>query len=383
MKYRYESFGGIVASDDPPFLAYVDRQFMRELGASPSPLWQGEEVIGQLSAPTEVHLCATNRCAVGCGHCYVGAGPADPEEADTATFKRMLDELASMNVFHIALGGGDALLREDIFELIAYTREVGLVPNLTVSGVGLTRKLAGQLGGLGQVNISLDGLGRRYGVYRNADHFDEVDRAIQFLVDAGVPTGINTVLGRDNFEHIESIVAYGVRRGVNEIEFLRLKPVGRGAVHARGKMMTHKQNCALWPTLSRLTEAFHLTLKVDCSFVPMLCYHQPDIELLHAAATCGCEAGNVLIGARSDGEVAGCSFLETTGMTLFDLHRRWHNNRALERLRRRVDHMAEPCRSCDFLPLCKGGCLAVSRSVHGDDYAPDPDCPIVVETAAP
>ena len=32
MKHRYENFGGIIASDAPPFLAFVDRQFMRDLG---------------------------------------------------------------------------------------------------------------------------------------------------------------------------------------------------------------------------------------------------------------------------------------------------------------------------------------------------------------
>jgi hypothetical protein len=29
MKYRYENFGGIVASENPPFLAFVDRTYMR------------------------------------------------------------------------------------------------------------------------------------------------------------------------------------------------------------------------------------------------------------------------------------------------------------------------------------------------------------------
>ena len=59
MRYRYETFGGIIASEDPPFLAFVDRRFMREQGLDASPLWQGAgEEIGLLSAPTEVHLAA-------------------------------------------------------------------------------------------------------------------------------------------------------------------------------------------------------------------------------------------------------------------------------------------------------------------------------------
>jgi hypothetical protein len=32
MQYRYENFGGIISSQAPPFLAYVDRNYMRQLG---------------------------------------------------------------------------------------------------------------------------------------------------------------------------------------------------------------------------------------------------------------------------------------------------------------------------------------------------------------
>ena len=32
MKYRFENFGGIVAGENPPFLALVDREYMRQLG---------------------------------------------------------------------------------------------------------------------------------------------------------------------------------------------------------------------------------------------------------------------------------------------------------------------------------------------------------------
>jgi len=48
---RYESFGGIVSSIDPPFPAWVDKQFMRELGYEHSPLWK--EKSPYLSAPAE------------------------------------------------------------------------------------------------------------------------------------------------------------------------------------------------------------------------------------------------------------------------------------------------------------------------------------------
>jgi MoaA/NifB/PqqE/SkfB family radical SAM enzyme len=39
---------------------------------------------------------------------------------------------------------------------------------------------------------------------------------------------------------------------------------------------------------------------------------------------------------------------------------------------------AEPCRSCRYLALCRGGCRVVSAHA-GDAASPDPECPRVVD----
>jgi len=39
----------------------------------------------------------------------------------------------------------------------------------------------------------------------------------------------------------------------------------------------------------------------------------------------------------------------------------------------------EPCASCDYHALCRGGCKVVSGHVAGDPSAPDPECPRVVD----
>ena len=139
MRHRFENFGGIISSDAPPFLAFVDRDYMRSLGLDGSKDWEGvDEAIGVLTAPTEVHFAATNRCNGSCAHCYMSSGGEPEGELTTGQFKEAIDILAEMKVFHIALGGGEALLRDDFFELAEYAREIGLVPNLTISGINVT-----------------------------------------------------------------------------------------------------------------------------------------------------------------------------------------------------------------------------------------------------
>ena len=382
MKYRFENFGGIIAGDDTPMLAFVDRQFMREMDLGPSPLWETDDKsIGLLSAPTEVHFACTNACTAACPHCYMDSGDRDRNEMDTETFKRALDTLAGMGVFHVALGGGEALLRDDLFELARHARSVGLVPNLTTSGRGLTQRQASQLTAFGQVNVSLDGVGPLSAVFRGKDMFDHADRAIDLLRAVGVAVGINTVLGRANFDGLGGLFDYAAARGASEIEVLRLKPAGRAADTYAAARTTFDQNVALLPTLQDLATTRGLTAKIDCSFVPMLCYHNPPREVLNATATYGCEAGNVLVGVRSDGRVSGCSFLPPTALSVFDLPRAWHDASHFARWRTWPAGAPEPCASCPYLDICRGGCHAVSAHLLGDPTAPDPDCPRVVQHA--
>jgi radical SAM protein with 4Fe4S-binding SPASM domain len=380
MKYRFENFGGIIAGENPPFLAFVDRNYMRELGLDKSPLWNNsDESVGRLSAPTEVHFAITNKCSLGCPHCYMGAGKEDEGELDTVSLKRALDILAEMKVFHIALGGGEALEREDLFEIAEYARTKGLVPNLTVSGANITAQVAKKMKVFGQVNVSLDGVAENYGVFRHKNMFDMADQALGFLIKAKVPAGINCVIGRDNFDGITKLFEYAAQKKLNEIEFLRLKPSGRGIDKYQNHRTTYEQNISLTPMLARLSNQFGITAKIDCSFVPMLCCHNPPVDLLEAMATYGCEAGNVLLGIRSNGQVSGCSFLKGSGLSVFDLHPGMNRQSHFEKITNWMQKAPQPCKSCNYLDICKGGCHAVAEFVTGDFNNPDPDCPKVIE----
>jgi radical SAM protein with 4Fe4S-binding SPASM domain len=381
LRYRFEPFGGIIASEDPPFLAFVDRDYMLDLGTGTSELWQTEDnSVDLLSAPTEVHFAITNRCNAGCAHCYMDGGEPDKGELDTDSFKRALDVLAQMGVFHVAMGGGEALERDDLFPLAHYARDIGLVPNLTVSGRGITPEVAQRMTIFGQVNISLDRAAESDSPYRPPGAFAIADQAFDHLRAAGVSSGINCVVGRGNFDSIPDLFKYAKKKGLNEIEFLRFKPSGRGKELYLQERTTHQQNIALTPMLAKWSRKTKITAKIDCSFVPMYCYHKPPKEVLYSLATYGCEAGNVLLGVRSDGSVSGCSFLDNCGLSIFDLPEAFANGHGpLAPLRSWLERASEPCLSCDYLDICKGGCHGVSQFISGDYDLPDPDCPIVRE----
>ncbi len=382
MRHRLETFGGIVSSDDPPFLAFVDRQYLREQGVAESPLWQGPEEIRALSAPVEVHFACTNRCSLGCAHCYMASGAEDRGALDTAEFKQALDTLARLGVFHVALGGGEALERDDLFDLAAHARQIGLVPNLTTNGHWVDDRMAERLLVFGQVNLSLDGVGAAARTFRDGADFAVVDRAFGCLQRAGVAAGINCVVGRRNVDGLRDLFRYAAEKEIAEIELLRFKPSGRGLALYERHRATPEQNRAMYPLFRELSETTGVRTKIDCSFVPMLCWHRPPVEWLEAYCVCGCEAGNFLIGVRSNGRVCGCSFLPATELRIADLPQRWMDAPEFARYRRWPETAPEPCASCAYLRHCKGGCHAVALAVHGDAGLPDPDCPRVEDYRA-
>ena len=90
-----------------------------------------------LSSPTLVDLQVTTRCTMGCPQCYASSEPggAHLPFADAA---RILPELADAGVCQIAIGGGEPLLHPEIVPILELCRDLGLVPNLTTTGIGLS-----------------------------------------------------------------------------------------------------------------------------------------------------------------------------------------------------------------------------------------------------
>ena len=109
----------------------------------------------------------------------------------------------------------------------------------------------------------------------------------------------------------------------------------------------------------------------------MLCYTKPEKEVLEMLALHGCEAGHILAGVTSEGFVSGCSFLPATDVQVKNLENEWQN--VFPEYRLWNNNAVEPCKSCDYLKICKGGCHAVSSAVLGSMDLPDPDCPFVVD----
>ena len=381
--YRYESFGGILHLRRPSALVYVDKDYMLSLGYSPSPLWDCTRKV--LSAPTEVHLAVTNHCSAGCKHCYMDSrdhsaaiqdGVVEGEMGPDGLI-RAVDELARLRVFHMALGGGESFEMPWLPDVVRHIRSRGIVPNITTNGHYIDEHNVFWCQNFGQINLSLSDVPYPGMPAAEREHFERADRTLVLLRKAGVKAGINCVVSRQNFDRLESIVRYARCRRLKEIEFLRIKPAGRAGAIYEDLRLTPEQTTAFFPRICELMKRYRVTLKLDCSFTPMICVHEPDRERMDFFAVLGCDGGNTLAGATADGYAAPCSFYKTSDVPVDRLSDFWDRPETFAEFRNWPRLAPEPCASCHYLPICRGGCHAVSRHYFGDPQMADPECPKV------
>lgn len=153
--------------------------------------------------PLSVTMLVTYRCNYRCTYCNSFNVPE--AEIGTADARRVIDQFAAMGAIRVGFTGGEALVRDDIGELIAHAGSRGLFTTLVTNG-GLVAEKASQLAGLGLLVVSLDGPPEVQDRYRGEGAFEHALEAIQRARRAGVRVVTNTVLNRDTLPHLEYVL---------------------------------------------------------------------------------------------------------------------------------------------------------------------------------
>jgi len=161
-------------------------------------------------------------CAEAGIGCYQnGLGQCQPDMT-LDNYKWIVDQCRG-RTFEIALGGrGDPDMHPDFEEILKYTRQEGIVPNFTTSGLGMTpekAKLCKKY--CGAVAVSwYSRLGRENGY---------TEQAIRMLLEAEVTTNIHYVLSNSTIDEALIRLREGLfPKGINAVVFLLHKPVGQG-----------------------------------------------------------------------------------------------------------------------------------------------------------
>ena len=188
--------------------------------------------------PVVVYNC-TSRCNLNCLHCY-SSSTADlsSSELSTAEAKQLLHQLAEVNCPVVLFTGGEPLLRNDLFDLLAEAKQLPLRTVISSNGTSIDSAAAGKLAGLGvsYVGISIDGDQSFHDAFRqSAGCFKAALAGVENCQKAGLKTGLRFTITRQNADKIPVVFDIAASANIRRICFYHLIKAGRAKEIADNK----------------------------------------------------------------------------------------------------------------------------------------------------
>lgn len=317
--------------------------------------------------PRLVVLELTRRCNLNCIYCRASSNSeGHDDELRPEEFFRVLDELASFSKPIIILSGGEALLRQDVFEIIEYGKSCGLTVVLATCGVTLTKDKAKRLkaSGIKRVSISIDGKDDfTHDLIRGQKGiFNKAIQAMELLKAEGIEFQVNTTVSRRNVEQLEDILELAKGHGARSFHPFFLVPVGRAEGLNDEEISAYEYERALnW--ICKASE--HFSIKPTCA---------PHYARIAKSSRGGCLGGKSFAFISSTGKVQICGFLEVEcgdirEESFVDI---WETSDVFLKLRNFSKYRGK-CGECQYLQTC-GGCRARAYAATGNYLEEEPEC---------
>lgn len=158
-------------------------------------------------------------CSQGCKFCYK-KNTSVGENMSLETFKRLFFKFPS-NLTQIAFGIGSIEANPDLFEIMWYCRNNGIIPNVTINGYGMNPWIYDKLVEVcGAVAVSLYDYDTCFGAVHELSKRGLKQVNIHcLLANSTQDKCFNALFLKESDKRLE---------GLNAIVYLRLKPKGRG-----------------------------------------------------------------------------------------------------------------------------------------------------------
>ena len=153
--------------------------------------------------PLLVGWALTNRCNLRCRYC--NTWNFESKELTTKQIFSIIDELARLGCTRIAFTGGEPLLRNDIGDIVNYTKNKGIYIGINSNGILLAKKID-QIKNIDLLMLSLDGPQEIHDFLRGSDSYRNTIQAMEIAINHDIKVAITTVLTKYNLNYINFIL---------------------------------------------------------------------------------------------------------------------------------------------------------------------------------
>ena len=307
------------------------------------------------------HQCVFCSCPWFSGHYEI------LPEIDTEAWCQLLDELKQRKVLSVAFSGGEPLLKEGLFDVMAYAIKIGMGAHLLSNGRIMSDEVLSFCSKHKiQLSLSLPGcdtFSQHTGCDTSAadilNWFTKAQRH-NIVTVAGI-----TVTNRNLYELFETI-AEALLAGANSILLNRFMPGGRGLFY-RDWELNQKQLTEMLDTAEEVLRTASRYGNVGTELPRCLIEPAKYKNLMIGTR---CSAGTHFFVFDPSGYVRVCNHSEHRLVHWRELDRLEENaywNRFISK-----DYVPPSCQSCSQISKCDGGCREAAHIVGGKLDALDP-----------
>lgn len=305
--------------------------------------------------PKIVEFEITTACNLRCIHCYCMAGKRDPNELTTYEVKKLMSDLKKLGIRAFDIVGGEPFIRQDIFEVLSYGREIGLQIMVNTNGTLVDEEVVEKLKESNpdvMIGVSLDGSAPELNDFvRGKGSFEKATRGIKLFVEGGFDPVILHVINKMNWKHFESMIDLAKSLGVKKLYVDRFIPVGRGVQNKKYLDMDDKE----W------VEAIEHVRSVIEKYEDEITFYIEE-NITGDPCTAGKSHASILV----DGNVVPCGH--------FRYNKELYMGNVRENPFSEIWNSYDPekelpipksCSNCPLIEDCYGGCRAASLHRYG------------------
>jgi len=331
--------------------------------------------------PKMAYYEASGKCNLKCQFCY--ANPkvwkfSKPYRGDTSLSKKIIKKLQEINVIYLIFSGGEPLLREDLFEIIQYSKKFMRFIGITTNGLLLDKDRAKRLieSGVDYVQVSIESCEEKiHDSLRGRGTFKKCIDAIEHLKNAGFSKHqlyITSTITKLNRETMMKFTEFAEELGVQS-SFSFFQPVGRAF---------KKEEYAL--TRKDLLGFFYENMKRGAPEIGDACINFPSLKVSNKIVpSLRNHCGMIIktLGVKEYGDIVPCHlFFSSNDLVIGNILDDEITRKLVDFLNQlpTIDEIGE-CKTCDIRYFCGNGCWATVYWHHKNFNGKNPYCSIMYD----
>ena len=321
----------------------------------------------KIYSPKRISINVTKKCNLKCKHCLSCADYKDENELSFREMVDLINQMAEMGCPTLSMGGGEPLMREDLFGIIEYANRKKVPISMVSNSLLMNEDIIDELNkvDLEIINISIDGLKDSHEKIRGEGTFTKTIDKIKLLRDKYKgKIGIESVVNSINKDDCEEVIRLADYLGVDVVRLTPVLPWGRVVEGNERLLLTQEE----------YIEFLERCNKVDVDTEVILPNNRSDLSCIKNKGF-GCHCGKTTFWISHKGDVSPCIFFGEDYI-LGNIRK----DKLSDLWKKSVEAVNfdgnEICLNCKDYEACRGGCRARALWKYDDINAVDPYCPL-------